>query len=77
MPQTSPEVQDAIDQLLGPSNDREPLMQDVSAVNFLKARGWVLTPQWCWKMPEGHEPTSDELLCVQYLIEEWDFGGIV
>ena len=77
MPQTSPEVRAAIDALLGP-NTSDQLMQDVSAECFLKKRGWVLTDKWAWIMPQpSHQPDEDELLCVQYLIEEWDFGGIV
>jgi hypothetical protein len=76
MPQTSPEVRAAIVRLFGP-DDTKQMMHDVSAEVFLKRRGWQLSPRWSWRMPSpDHEPDEDELLCVQYLIEEWDFGGI-
>lgn len=74
MPQTSEEVQQAIDVLLGKD---EEYMQDVLAERFLSKRGWKLLMNWTWQLPKpDYQPDKDQLLCVQYLIEEWDYGGI-
>lgn len=46
------------------------------AIAELKQRGYVLTPQWEWKLPNPeHEPTDDELFWIGFLVDEWDFGG--
>ena len=44
---------------------------------FLKSHGYVLTPQWVWLKPtESHSISAEEAECVQFLICEWDYGGI-
>lgn len=45
------------------------------AVETLKGRGYVLTPDWCWIAPR--EPLEQELFWIGFLIDEWDFGGLV
>ncbi len=77
MPSTSPDIQEQIDRLLGCYDD---IGQDHAAERFLFSHGWTEHPaqRWCWCMPSRyHVPTWDEVLCVIYLIEEWDFGGVV
>lgn len=50
---------------------------DAEAIGFLKSQGWVLGRDWCWSHPEHREPTERERDAMFYLIEEWDFGGII
>ena len=47
------------------------------AIAFLKRRGYSLRPDWMWEMPTGHMIASQEQDAILYLIEEWDFGGVV
>ena len=48
------------------------------AEGFLRERGWTLTRDWGWLKPTfEHAPTEDELDAIIFLIEEWDYGGIV
>lgn len=48
---------------------------DRIAIALLESRGYVLTPEWLWQIPDGHTPTIDERSAAQYLIDEWDYGG--
>lgn len=64
MPQTSPE--------------RRSRWTDETAIEFLKSRGFKLGRDWHWRMPEGRiEVTEREDDAIIYLIEEWDFGGVI
>lgn len=66
MPSATPELQ-----AKWPGMDRE-------AMQFLEAAGYTLTPGWEWIKPNpGHPPTEREISAMQYLIDEWDFGGMV
>jgi hypothetical protein len=65
MPQTSPERA-----ARWPGGDEE-------AIAFLLAGGWRLGRDWCWRRDDWREPTEREVDAVRYLIEEWDFDGIV
>ena len=50
---------------------------DDYAMRFLKAHGYVLNKDWTWSMVPGHKPTWLETDAIIYLIEEWDFGGLL
>lgn len=66
MPQTTPE-----------RAARWPGM-DHQAIKFLKDQGYTLQRNWFWTLPTlSHIPTIKENDAILYLIQEWDFGGIV
>lgn len=71
MPQSSDDMHDLMNYYFGdPIDDKGPM-------RFLEERGYGLTPQWLWKLPKpDHFITLKERLCIQFLIEEWDFGGV-
>lgn len=73
MPQTSAEIQERIDKFF-PSASQS---QDFQSTKFLEKAGYILNKNWTWKLPSpDHKITEEEDLCLVYLIEEWDFGGI-
>lgn len=75
MPQTDTRTREKIEALLGP--DPKDLGHDILAQTYLKKRGYVLGSNYSWSAPKPQRPpTDEELLCVKYLIEEWDFGGL-
>ena len=48
------------------------------AVKFLKGSGFRLTTGFSWLKPHpNYVPTPQETRAVRWLIEEWDFGGII
>lgn len=50
---------------------------DLAAIAYLKAQGYALTGRWEWRLPKPeHWPTPEENFAIDYLIAEWDFGGI-
>lgn len=66
MPEASPELRAA-----WPGGDGE-------AIKYLQDRGYRLDRRWSWVPPHaGHVPTERERSAVRYLIDEWDFGGII
>lgn len=50
---------------------------DTCAVNYLRDAGYKLNSRYQWIKPEGHKPTAYEMRAIRYLIEEWDFDGLV
>jgi hypothetical protein len=51
---------------------------DKEAINYLQQRGYRLDRRWAWVLPHpAHVPTPIELSAVRYLIDEWDFDGIL
>ncbi len=44
------------------------------AIEELKSRGYKLTKGWEWIVPR--EPTDEELFWIDFLVLEWDFGGV-
>lgn len=50
---------------------------DDRAIRFLEARGFVLNRNWTWSCAVGYEPSWLEQDAIIYLIEEWDFGGLL
>lgn len=48
------------------------------AQDFLIAAGYRLRRDWHWTMPDPlHVPTEEELSAITFMIQEWDFGGII
>jgi hypothetical protein len=73
MPQSSSEMYELMRFICG----SETGVEDGPPMNFLLGRGYkLITPQWEWLPPSpDHFITPKEVLCVQFLIEEWDYGG--
>jgi hypothetical protein len=48
------------------------------ACAFLKRKGWRLeTPRYEWRKPfAAYEVSDDEWFAIDFLIDEWDFGGV-
>ena len=46
------------------------------AVAELERRGFKLYPTWDWSAPDGRGPTPEEWDWLDFLIKEWDFGGL-
>lgn len=54
------------------------IASDEKAMQYLKAAGYRLTRQWFWIKPTpAHSPTDKEWSAICFLVDEWDFGGIV
>ena len=50
---------------------------DKEAIKYLQDRGWRLNRRWQWIKPHpSHEPAEREWSAIEYLIDEWDFGGV-
>lgn len=50
---------------------------DTDAIQFLRERGYRLRPNFTWAAPPGCVvPTSEESSALEYLWDEWDFGGL-
>ena len=48
-----------------------------TAIGYLRARGYTLSVhEGGWSGP-GREPTDKEQRAIRYLMDEWDFGGLV
>lgn len=51
---------------------------DDVAIQYLSDRGFRLRRDWCWVLPDGRDDAdATEADAIIYLIEEWDFGGMV
>lgn len=51
---------------------------DQEAIDYLQGQGYILTRKWQWQLPTPqHRPTEKEIDAAVYLIEEWDFDGII
>lgn len=49
-----------------------------TAVKYLQDAGYRQTRGWRWRLPNpDHTPTAKELSAIQFLMDEWDMGGIV
>jgi hypothetical protein len=55
---------------------REWGIADSRAIKFLNDRGYKLTRDFRWQKPHPNmKPTAKELRAIEFLIQEWDFGG--
>ena len=55
---------------------------DFEAIRFLEGRGYTHTkpplPAFHWLLPTpNHTPTYDENAALDYLFDEWDYGGVI
>lgn len=72
MPQASDELRAKMGAYFGDEIDDGPPMR------YLTENGWELTEQWEWRKPNPFwEPSEKEFDCIDFLIDEWDMGGIV
>lgn len=71
MPSTSQYVIDELSKFL-------PDVDDGSTCQYLRDHGYKLERDWTWTKPGTtlEDMTAEEYLCLQYLVEEWDFGGL-
>ena len=75
MPQATAELQQLMEKRFGdPVSDEGP-------TKYLEDAGYVLTPTWLWTPKPGVTDlkgmTRDEFECLLFLVQEWDFGGLV
>ncbi len=70
MPQASDELRSTMTQRFGDIGTAGP-------EEFLRSRGWTLTPSWDWVKANATFATipPDELECIEFLCDEWDYGG--
>jgi hypothetical protein len=70
MPQASQELRDE----WWHDGDEDPIKR---AVKFLQAAGYKFNRDWTWTAPQPPRDMADkEARAIQYLIDEWDFGGV-
>jgi hypothetical protein len=72
MPQASDELTEEIARICGDASDH-------AVVAFLEQRGWTLDREWQWhKSGQTYQTMpQDEYLAVLFMIDEWDYGGVV
>lgn len=46
------------------------------AMEHLEGRGYKLLRSWNWRPPLGMAMSQDDSEAMQFLIDEWDFGGL-
>jgi len=54
-------------------------LDELSPISYLKDRGYQLTTEWTWHkegIEELWEMQPDELACLCFLVEEFDYGGL-
>jgi len=49
---------------------------DFAAIKHLRSRGLTLTDRWEWRKPPEFEFSEEDYRAINYLMWEWDFGGI-
>lgn len=72
MPQASDEQRAEMERRFGDA------VGDDGPIQFLRERGWTLNRDWTWSK-EGQAIETipeDEAACINFLIDEWDFGGV-
>lgn len=51
---------------------------DEEAIAYLESRGFVLRRDWSWRPPTDRTTINErECSALQYLIDEWDFDGVI
>lgn len=79
MPSTSDDMTEIMKFYFGADDGEPGSNMDYKVQEFLISRGYRLTDdgKWEWTPPKPyHQVTLKEHLCIQYMIEEWDFGGV-
>ena len=69
MPQASTETTEKARRLCGTTDDQ-------ALLEWLRGRGIHEVSNGWLRGPKGHEPTESELAAINYLVEEWDYGGL-
>lgn len=49
---------------------------DADGDAWLYSRGFKLNRRWEWVPPSGHEFVQRDWDAIDYMIMEWDFGGL-
>lgn len=71
MPNASNDLRELMGLMFGDNISDGPPMQ------YLLDRGWKLNRKWEWVKPTyNHFVGEKEELCIRFLMDEWDFGGI-
>lgn len=71
MPTASDELRGLMNEMFG-----DPV-SDAGPIQYLEERGYRLLDSWSWRKPTlTHKVTEEEGLCIAFLQDEWDFGGI-
>jgi len=71
MPAASEELANLIIKWFGSISDRGPY-------KFLHSHGFRLTEHYLWVKPSrSYTLSDDEWYCLKFLVDEWDFGGLV
>lgn len=72
MPQSSDEMRGLMFDWFGEA------ISETGPINFLESHGYTLRQDWQWEPPTyAHTIRYEEAVCLQFLIEEWDFGYVV
>lgn len=75
MPQATAELQQLMKERFG-----DPI-SDAGPIKFLEDAGYKLMRGWQWEPKTGvkvlKDMTQPEWECLLFLIQEWDFGGLV
>lgn len=68
----------ASDELRAEMINRFGTIDDVPSTQFLEERGWILGRDWTWSKPGLvlKDALMEEISCISFLIDEWDYGGI-
>ena len=70
VPQASDEDREQMRRWFGEIDEQGP-------IRFLESRGYVLRKDWRWEKPvPSHTLSVEELACIHFLADEWDFGGV-
>lgn len=68
MPQATSELRALMELWFGSISDGPP-------ASFLRTRGYEMDEGFIWRPPVSHHsPSRDELACLRFLGDEWDYG---
>ena len=71
MPQASTELQQKMISRFGDIGDGGPIA-------YLEAKGYILLGDWLWlPLYIDRDPNILEWDCIDFLVDEWDFGGVI
>lgn len=71
MPQASDDLRDIMGLMFGDK------ISDYYPEQYLKSKGYILNRDWTWTLPnKNHFIGEKEELCIRFLRDEWDYGGI-
>lgn len=59
------------------SQDHRDWRDDRQAVAFMRKQGYRMDRGYNWHPPEYREPTPLEWSAINYLFNEWDWGGVI